>query len=186
MNTQTLRQIGAGLIIFVMAASPVYAMPWGEGHEGWDKGEKGDFQGKMEEKMKEKMQAIYKEIGLSEDQLAQIEAKRESQKQAGQEIRTQLREKQEALRVELDKPETDQAKVDSLIDQIGTLMTEKIRHRSQSVLDLKGLLTPEQFAQMQEKKQEMRQCRKGQHGGRGKHHKMGMMDDGGEEEPPAE
>ncbi|MDP3921183.1 MAG: Spy/CpxP family protein refolding chaperone [Candidatus Omnitrophota bacterium] len=118
--------------------------------------------GQWQEKMKEKRDKMFAEIGLSEEQLQQIEAKRETKMADTRALYGQMREKREALRRVLEAPETDRAQVDVLVNEISALQAQKVRARVDNILEIKATLTPEQFAQLKAKRGEMRKERKGQ------------------------
>jgi len=157
--------MGMGMLVLITAVPGLYAMPFGEeGHERHE-----EFEAKHQKMMKQ----VLSEIGISDEQLAQIEAQRESQKENQKALRAKMKEIREALREELDKPETDRAHVDALIDEMNGIITQKIKARVESVLSLKEILTPEQFAQLRDKKEKMFKEHREMWKERGEHGKWG-------------
>ncbi|MBF0494065.1 MAG: Spy/CpxP family protein refolding chaperone [Candidatus Omnitrophica bacterium] len=108
-----------------------------------------------------KMDKIMDEIGVTDEQKKQLKEMRETQKETGKEIFKSIREKRDAIREELNKPETDENKINALIEEETALSKAKAQHMVQGVLAMKKILTPEQFQLLDKKFQEMK----------GKHHK---------------
>lgn len=167
MKPLTLRKISILILAAAMITGPgVTALAVYHGEGEW--GDKDP--GEREAKMKEKMNKMFEEIGLSEEQLQQIEAMRRNKTDETKGLHTELREKREALRQILDATETDRAAVDNLVNEIADLQTQKVRDRADHILALKEILTPEQFTQLRAKKETMWKGKKGEWG-KHKHHK---------------
>ena len=133
---------------------------------------------RSQERLEAKWDAVFKEVGLSEEQLKQIEHERGLRKEAREQMRAQLKDKREALRQALDAPKTDRAQIDTLVGELSVLATERIKTRVDSVLAIKEILTPEQFAQLRERKQEMSKSRRGK-GPRGRRRGESSYDEAG-------
>lgn len=166
MKTKKIRKINVMVLALVFMASQAFAMGergWGPGEGEGPGGPEGN--GKFEEKMQKKMDKMLSDLGLSEEQLKQIKEQHGVQKDAQKKIFSQLREKREALKQAIDAPETDRARIDTLVGEMSTLMTEKMKTRVEAELSLKKILTPEQYTRLRAKKEEMFKEVKG----RGKH-----------------
>jgi len=109
-----------------------------------------------EGKREEKMDKIYAEMGLSEEQLQLIKANREATKDAKKALGEQLKAKREALGQALNAPETDRAQIDALVGEFSALQTQKIQDHVNHTLEIKEILTLEQFAELSAKKESMK------------------------------
>lgn len=115
---------------------------------------------KWEQKKEEKWNAIYEKLELNEEQITRIKAHKEGALGAKKAIRTQMKDINEALRRELDAPQSNRDEVERLVTQIGDLSAKKARMRAERVLAMKEILTDEQFAELQKHKAEMKAQRK--------------------------
>ncbi|HOX53852.1 MAG: periplasmic heavy metal sensor [Candidatus Omnitrophica bacterium] len=110
-----------------------------------------------------------KELGLTDEQQAQLKAQREQQKKENQAVREQLRAKNQELRQELEKATIDEAKVSGLVSEITALEGKKLNQHVAGVIATKKILTPEQQAKMKakmdERKEHMRHKMGGKMGG---------------------
>ena len=92
---------------------------------------------------------IKAELGLTDEQAAKLRDHRQAHRQAGMALWQDARAKREALRAELEKPNFDENKVKSL-QAAARAAQEKLQdHRLQGIIDVKKILTPEQFAKFQ-------------------------------------
>jgi Spy/CpxP family protein refolding chaperone len=87
---------------------------------------------------------LRRELSLTEDQMTQLEAQRASFDKQIDRIKVKLREKRKALMDELRASAPDTARIDQLIDEIGTLQAEMQKQAIQHMLQEKAMLTPEQ------------------------------------------
>jgi len=114
---------------------------------------------------KEKMfDSLVEELGITPEQEAQIKKQRSDHKATGKELRKQLRTKHQELKTELEKGTTNEGKINALVAEVKTLMGTKLEQRVKSILFMKEILTPEQFAKLQEKKREHKSTMKKRHG----------------------
>lgn len=142
------------LMIFMPAAYAMDFGGWGEWHED----EKG-----YEEFQKNKQEHCTKllnELGLSDEQMRAVEQHRQTREAGKPDLRQRMHEVKKSIRAELDAVETDRVKLEQLIDESSELMKLMMRERVESVLELKAILTPEQFSALQEKKEQMHQERR--------------------------
>lgn len=114
---------------------------------------------------------LYKELGLSEEQQVQIKEHRKRSHAQMKTIGESLKKQRENLRVVLSKYDADPAEIEKIASEIKYLHSQLIDHRIASILEVKTILSPEQFTKFQEKmnefKKKMRQSRKGHRGGPG-------------------
>lgn len=161
-----MRIIWVFLAAALFLSMPAYA---GEGQgPGGKPGERGE---KMMQKMTE-------DLGLTAEQQAQMKAQRESQKGKMEASFARTKEIKDAMRAELDKAETDAAKVKAYVDQLTDLYRQKLEQRVESVQGMKKILTPEQFSKLVEKMK----AKKAEWEKEGKHRRM----QGGSHEGPWE
>ena len=91
-----------------------------------------------------------KGLGLSEEQRTQMKALREASRAKMDELRAQIKVKSEALGQEMESPQADQAKAQSIVKEINALQAEMTSARVENLFKVKAILTPEQFAKFQE------------------------------------
>jgi Spy/CpxP family protein refolding chaperone len=132
---------GALLGAFCIACA-VYAQPPGE-NEGGYHSRRGKH-GEREERIK---QCIDK-LGLTDEQKAKLETQRAENKTKKRELRRSLKDKRSELRQELDKPDSDKAKIDSIVADMKELEGDLIELRVQKVLQMKAILSHEQFEKL--------------------------------------
>lgn len=151
--------VWAGVAMLLLAAPEAYARHGGKGMGG-EHGEKG-------------FGKIIQSLNLTAEQQKQIDDQRGEQRAKTKELREQLRTDKKALKEELDKPVSDQKTINSLVAEIKTGQGQLVDLRVNSILAIKGILSPEQFAQMTEQiklrreikkemREEQRKCRRGQ------------------------
>lgn len=100
---------------------------------------------KWEQKREARMQEMHKKLGLTPDQEKRLEEHRKTHQEAGKALREEKREKMEALRVELEKPDMDEARVRAANEELKAVQNRLADHRLQGVLEVRHILTPEQF-----------------------------------------
>lgn len=119
--------------------------------------------------------AFFKELGLNQEQQEKLEAHRKAQWAQNKEVREQMKAKMKALHEEMGKPDMDKTQVKGLVDEINTLKGHLFAQHIDGILEMKEVLTPEQFAKMQAHFEER---------GPGKHGKWGKREGGPEGEGP--
>lgn len=129
-----------GLILAVAFITPVYAFDRGEGggpgmHEG---------KGKI-------MDRVMDEIGLTTDQQAEIKALHEGRRAEGKDIQAKMKQTRMKLKRELDKETPNTQAINKLTTEITNLYGQKVESRVQGVLEMKKVLTREQYETLQEK-----------------------------------
>ncbi len=100
---------------------------------------------KWEKKREARMQEMHKKLGLTPEQEKRLEEHRKTHQEAGKALREEKREKMEALRLELEKPDMDEARVRAIHAEIKDIQNKLADHRLQGVLEVRHILTPEQF-----------------------------------------
>ena len=102
---------------------------------------------------------MFRDLDLTEEQRERLRTRREEKEETYQQAREQLKSLRAALGDELDKPEADQGKTDELVRQITSLQQQMLTERVDSILEMKEILTPEQFEKMAQKRKQMRENR---------------------------
>ena len=142
-----------GIIGLMLLASNVYSQPterYSQGHEA------------MREKMKARMLEVFKQLDLSTEQEKQLKAHRNKQKEQGKGIHESIRAKREEMKIELQKQELNMAKINKINSELKSIKSKKSDHRLESILEVREILTVEQFLKFMELKKEfhpMKKCR---------------------------
>jgi Spy/CpxP family protein refolding chaperone len=87
-----------------------------------------------------------KVLGLSDDQVKQIKDSREKQKTAMKALFEQMKTQREAFDAEIVKAAPDMNKINDIQTQIKTLQSQIVDSHLNSILEIKKIMTPEQFA----------------------------------------
>ena len=85
-------------------------------------------------------------LNLSDDQVKQLKESYKKQKEAMKNIFEQIKSNREALNTEIIKAAPDMNKVNEIQAQLKTIQSQIVDNRLNSVLAIKKVLTPEQFA----------------------------------------
>lgn len=115
----------------------------------------------------ERMEKMINELGLTEEQVTAMKAYKEEHRENSKTQRQEMKSLRQSLKTELEKAEPDQAVIDSISTELKNAQAAMIDQRIESILGMKKILTPEQFATFQEKmgngkgKGKGHQCQKG-------------------------
>lgn len=110
----------------------------------------GPGDGKWEQKREEKFKEMREKLGLTADQEAKLKAHKESHKAEARNLHEGMRAKRDALRQELEKPAVDESRVRALHNEIKALDAGLSDHRLKGILEVRKILTPEQFKKFHE------------------------------------
>ncbi|GAX60965.1 P pilus assembly/Cpx signaling pathway, periplasmic inhibitor/zinc-resistance associated protein [Candidatus Scalindua japonica] len=138
----TLSIVGVTLL-----SSNVYSQPPGEHFNRHQE---------MREKMRAKKQEAFKQLDLSPEQERLIQAHRENHRGQKSEFQENMRVKKEAIRNELQKEEFNLEKIHAIHNELKNLILEKADHRLNGILEVRKILTAEQFRKFCELRKEMR------------------------------
>ncbi len=114
---------------------------------------------------------LFKELDLTSKQQEQLEKQRKTSRVQRKKHRSLLQDKQEKLRDEMEKKGTDKRKIEKIAGELKTLWGEAIEQRTDTILKIKEILTPEQFEKFQQKKNTFKHKKAGKRGhpgGKGK------------------
>jgi len=103
-----------------------------------------------EERMEGRMKRLHEQLHLTPDQEKKLKEHRQAHRAEGKKLRDAMKAKHEALEAEMSKPNFDEGKVKSLHSELAALRTQMEDHRLQGILDVRKILTPEQFAKFRE------------------------------------
>lgn len=112
---------------------------------------------KMRQAQEERFDKISKELNLTEKQQEQVKNHRKKHREQMKETAVKTKEIREAMRKELEKPEIDKAKINKLSSELKELEAKRIDNRTKGIIEMREILTPEQYQkmnQMTEKKRE--------------------------------
>ena len=98
-----------------------------------------------------KIDKLVEELDLTLEQQEQLKSFKSEQEAAKKALREENRSKRAELREELEKADTDRAKVDSIVAEIKDLMGQKLDGMIKGVLLMKETLTPEQYEKFKKK-----------------------------------
>ncbi|MBF0217561.1 MAG: periplasmic heavy metal sensor [Candidatus Omnitrophica bacterium] len=182
------KEVIAALMVLALAQTG-YAGPEGAPGDGKE-GQAGqcDVTGKegFQDRKEKIMDEVAKDLGLSGEQEDRIKQLHNSSREKTKVVRETMKAKQEELRNELNKPDTDVVKVDGIINELTELYRTKTKEMASRVLEMKKALTAEQFGILNEKmktKMEEFKASKG-FGAHGKH--GGPGPEQGKQEAPGE
>ena len=148
-----LRQIiySLGIVGVILLSQNVYSQP----HED-------DFNRheEMREKMKAKMLAIFEQLNLSPEQTKQLATHRNNHREQGGEFRELLREKKEAIGNELQNEELNMEEVYRIHDELKGLLLKKADFKLDGILEVREILTVEQFRKFRELRKSMHPMKK--------------------------
>ncbi|MGE5280406.1 MAG: Spy/CpxP family protein refolding chaperone [Deltaproteobacteria bacterium] len=105
-----------------------------------------------------KKAALMKELGLSEEQEAQLAQMRQANRAEAKTLREAVQAAQKSLREALGRYDADPATIQTLAAEVKAAQAQMVDHRVASVTQLKTILTAEQFAKLQEKAKERREA----------------------------
>ncbi len=120
-----------------MVVSGFLAAPVVRADEGW----KG-----MHEKMEKKTQEIYAQLKLTDEQKKKLEDNKAKHRDQKEGTFKKMRSYREALKQELMKPALDMNKINEIQIQIKAFQAQMVDNRLNHILEVRGILTAEQFA----------------------------------------
>ncbi|MBU0580238.1 MAG: periplasmic heavy metal sensor [Candidatus Margulisbacteria bacterium] len=94
-----------------------------------------------------------KSLGLNTEQTEKLQAHREQSQKITKELRDELRAKHKALAKAIGQKTIDQAEVNQIAAEIKDLQGKMVDQKIASMLEMKNILTEEQFKKMQEQKE---------------------------------
>ncbi len=138
-------------IIVIMLTSNVYAQTPDGNSSGYEA---------KREKMKARMLEVFKQLDLSPEQEEQLKSHRNKHREQAKEFRKNIKAKKEEIRNELQKQELNMEKVNEIHSEFKALRSKKADHRLKGMLEVRKILTPEQFAKFCELKKDLHSKKK--------------------------
>ena len=138
-----IKVIAVTLAVVFMAVSASFAQP----HEGYGQGSempKG---------------RVPQELNLKSEQQKELIENRKAQHEQMEKLHNAIRQKQEQLQQALNNPAATQATVAPLVKELKALQGGLIDLRVKGILEVKRILTPEQFLKFQQMTEERRKSR---------------------------
>jgi Spy/CpxP family protein refolding chaperone len=136
--------IGAGVIavmvLFFFVTAPVYA--------------EGDYyrsRQKWGSEKQEKFDKMIEKLGLSNEQVAQLKTHKQVKMGTRNKLYSELSKQKQELKDELEKPASDNARIKQIADSIKQIQSEMVDERINGILEIKAILTPEQYTEFKSK-----------------------------------
>lgn len=108
----------------------------------------------FEQKAAERFDKTAKELGLTQDQIAQMKEIREQNKIKTKQIIEEIRKKDKAIDEELLKENYDRAVVNNLLQEIRQLSADMSQIRIDDKIKVRSILTQEQFSKIEQNKKD--------------------------------
>ncbi|HPS20495.1 MAG TPA: Spy/CpxP family protein refolding chaperone [Candidatus Omnitrophota bacterium] len=137
----------------------------GKGGQGMN----GDHKKKFEEMMNAKWQQLCKELGISEAQKKSLDENMKNNRTEMMSLGKAMHEKRELMKKEIQNEKLDMDKVVKINGEIKELQSKMADRQLSGILEVRKILTPEQFKKFSEKMEEGKKHFKG-----GKMMGMGM------------
>lgn len=141
-------QIAVAAVFIAISSLSVYA--------GGPDGEK-DHSEKWKERIEARKQEMFKELNLTDEQKQKIDDNSTKNRNDAKGLYSQMKELRNAMRQELEKDTLDLDKINQIQSQIKQTNEQIMDNRLQGILEVRGILTPEQFRKFSEKMNEHRE-----------------------------
>ena len=109
--------------------------------------------------MEQRMGDLGKDMGLTSEQQEKIKALRSKQREKTKGIREKLQTKMKDLKEELERSEINKRSAYKTVAEISVLRKDLLEERVNSVIQMRKILTPEQFQKLQDKRASQRAYR---------------------------
>lgn len=158
-NTNQLAVLfGLVMGVFLLSATNVFANE----EQGFKKeGHRKEWQAKRIQ--------MFEKLGLTEEQKQALKAHKENHRDEMKALRGQIKEKRKAFHQALEDPEADDNAITAANNAIKALTNNLADHRLNSILEIRKILTPEQFQKFNEIKKEHKGKWQNGHKGSQKH-----------------
>jgi Spy/CpxP family protein refolding chaperone len=95
-----------------------------------------------------------KELNLTADQQAKLEANKAARYEKMKTLREAMKANRDKFREEMKKPDVARAGIEPIVSEMKSLQGQMIDQRVDGIFEVKGILTPEQFEKFQKKAEE--------------------------------
>jgi Spy/CpxP family protein refolding chaperone len=145
MNRKSMLSVCAIALLVSIACIAMPARAEGEDkyrgpRQKWSSGEK-----------QEKFDKMIEKLGLSHEQVAQLKEHKQAKMESREKLYSALSEQKKALKDELEKPASDNARIKQIADSIKQIQSEMVDERIKGILEIKAILTPEQYNEFKSK-----------------------------------
>ncbi len=140
-----------GIIGVMLLSSNVYSQPTG----GFPPGREA-----MREKMRTQMLEVFKQLELSPEQEGQLNTHRKKHREQGNAIYKSIKAKREEMKEELQKEELDMEKINKIHSELKSIHSKKADHRLEGVLEVRKILTTEQFVKFMALRKDLHSMKK--------------------------
>jgi Spy/CpxP family protein refolding chaperone len=114
-------------------------------------GPQNDQKGQGKEVRHRAMKKVVEDLGLTEEQQEQMKEHRDQNHQKMRETHEKMRQARQALKTELEKEKSNNKAINEISTSLKTMQADMVDNRIKSILELKEVLTYEQFKQFGEK-----------------------------------
>lgn len=97
----------------------------------------------------EKFDNMIEKLNLSEEQVAQLKSHKQVKMKSREKLYSAIKKQKQELKDELEKPESDNARIKEIASSIKQTQSEMVDERIKGILEIKAILTPEQFKEFQ-------------------------------------
>jgi len=105
-------------------------------------------------KIDAKQREIYNDLGLTGEQKKLLEANKNKHREQTKALFTQMRQEMTLLRQELDKSELNMQTIYQINNEVKQLQAQMLDNRLEGILEVRKILTPEQFKKFEDKMNE--------------------------------
>lgn len=106
------------------------------------------------EKMDAKQQQLYRDLNLTKEQKKLLEENKNKNREQMKELFHNMRIGMILMRQELQKDQLDMGKINQINNELKQLQAQMLDYRLQSILEVRKILTPEQFKKFEAKMEE--------------------------------
>lgn len=124
------------VIILALSSPVVYAYPK-EGSSPQKKTSSGEREARR--------QALYRELNVNDEQKRLLEENRKRHKEEAGAMFDEMKKKRSLMKEELHKDGLDMAKIGEINNELKQLQARMLDHRLDRILEVRKILTPEQF-----------------------------------------
>lgn len=142
--------LGLAVSIFLLSTTNAFA----DEKQGFNKEE-------HRKEWQKKRSQMFEKLDLSEEQKQALKAHRESHRDGMKVLRGQIKEKRKMLRQALENPDADDNAITEVNNKIKVLTNKMADDRLNGILEVRKILTPEQFTKFNEIKKEHKGKRHG-------------------------
>lgn len=102
------------------------------------------------ERMEAKKQVLFKELNLTDAQKQQLDENRKKSQESTKALRQSIRDNMDLMGKELEKDALDMARINQIQVEIKSAHAKIMDNRLQGILEVRSILTPEQFKRFSE------------------------------------